>query len=232
MSCGWRGYLRNVGVYICIYCRWRKIVCVLCVGIVFLCAPPPHRWTADGVGADRDHPATTPLSAARVPIPREVLRIYTHIPSPTRIILTGILLIIGYPHPHPLTHGDYPITLLASSSSRASSFLTCEEHPHPLTHEDYPITLPSILILTGVSSPWRIILTHILISHGHPLSSPVRSTLTGAPHPVSSSSLYRWIILTRSKMADGFYSTGHSLYIHSSREWGVRLYSLWAGAEN
>ena len=82
-------------------------------------------------------------------------------------------------HPHPLTHEDYPHGRPPYYRASLSS------PPHPWGLPYHP---PSILILTGVPSPWRTILTHILISHGHPLSSPVRSILTGAPQPASSSS--------------------------------------------
>jgi hypothetical protein len=44
------------------------------------------------VGAFRHHPATTPLSAARVPIPREILEILTRALSPTDLFIHAIIL--------------------------------------------------------------------------------------------------------------------------------------------
>ena len=44
-----------------IYCRWLEIVRALRVWGFFIDPYPAHRWTAIGMGADRDHPAIGPL---------------------------------------------------------------------------------------------------------------------------------------------------------------------------
>jgi len=54
--------------YMSIYCRWVKVVFAVKIHTAFLCPTTPHRWTAIGMGADRDHPAIGTLSIAIDPL--------------------------------------------------------------------------------------------------------------------------------------------------------------------
>ena len=90
--------MRFGATYMCIYCRWLKVVFVLWIHMAFLYATPRHRWTATTVGALRKRSARVPLSNASGPIPPETLN-----PSPTlfpptrsRVYVLGYMVVNVY----------------------------------------------------------------------------------------------------------------------------------------
>ena len=99
----WKLGLRFGDAYMCIYCRWVKVVFALRIPIAFFAAPTPHRWTAIGVGASRNQTATVSLSTARVPISNAIDPIPTQRTSfrsstHTFVVCAGIIFVPRYPH--------------------------------------------------------------------------------------------------------------------------------------